>query len=356
MAHIVTTAYAAVPSEDSTIDGNSGWFYFFQSVLNIISVGTALAYMFIVVCIFKHPSLQVITNYLLFSLGLATIMLQVICMVLVGTASSFCDSSCTDVHALFGFTLMAMCSVFYHSMLVAMETYLKICHPFRYLRVTSEKRYLAVIAIVWIGSIILGVSTMCYAASTDEYCKNSKCPIQHIFEKTRSFLITVVDICILPSLIVTVALKAVVIKTARIKAREIQAVEGNGRTNEKLPNDQQRDEKTLRKSTVNLIVFVVTYIIGWVPILIWVNLAIACRGCTLQTGPLILASISVVNLTSVGPLLYTLRQPEFARLRANYYQSARDNVRGFIQNHFPKVNCIRLTGRGDSNVDVESTT
>ena len=91
------------------------------------------------------------------------------------------------------------------------------------------------------------------------------------------------NIVLVPSLVIISVLKFLVIRTARKHAGRIGALGARGHPQQQQqqqhlqPNGDiveqlQQKFKNIRKSTINLAIFVGTYVCGWVPVLIISNI------------------------------------------------------------------------------------
>ncbi|XP_071498629.1 D(1A) dopamine receptor-like [Diadema antillarum] len=259
------------------------------------------------------------TNYFLISMGLAHILFQLICVAVCAVARKACDFTREQIIGFSVVILTAFSSVFYHTTLVTLETYWKICFPFWYSRVITEKKCLGLIGLVWTGSIVFGVTAGRYVTfkRTHPCNTNTNCALDDIFDQNSDFITMILDSSFAPSIILTTALKLRIIFTARQQAKRVAPMGGKEAI---ALNDQQRTFKNVRKSTINLVLFVVTYLCAWIPIFITANVGLVCSSCNVSRDVFIMSFVTVVNITSYGPVIFTMRQPEFARLKRLYLQ------------------------------------
>ena len=228
------------------------------------------------------------------------------------------------------FIYVSMVAVFANTVLVTIETYLKVCHPFLYARVITDRKCFLLIALMW--AIIFCSGAIFGKAGhnlKDESYEN--CPFAAVIEHGKTFGI-MLNIVLVPSLVIISVLKFLVIRTARKHAGRIGALGARDPPQHLQPNGDiveqlQQKFKNIRKSTINLAIFVGTYVCGWVPVLIISNINFY-SGNPVGLNATVIVFMAVANLTSVGPLVYTLRQTEFSRLQKRYVQQIKAYVRG----------------------------
>ncbi|XP_072181265.1 D(1A) dopamine receptor-like [Diadema setosum] len=258
------------------------------------------------------------TNYFLISMGLAHILFQLVCVAVCAVARKACSFTREDITGFSVVILMAFSSVFYHTTLVTLETCWKICFPFWYSRVITERKCIVLIGLVWTGSIVFGITAGRYVTFKRDPCfTDDNCALDKIVDQNSAFITKILDSCFAPSIILTTVLKLRVIITARQQAKRVAAMGGKEAV---ALNDQQRTFKNVRKSTINLVLFVVTYLCAWIPIFITANVGLVCSSCNVSRDVFIMFFVTVVNITSYGPVIFTMRQPEFARLKRLYVQ------------------------------------
>ena len=289
-----------------------------------------LSYIFIVVCIIRHPYLQTITNYTLFSTGVAHIVFQFMCVISIFELKDICSVS--NPFTLIAFLYIGMVTVFANTVLVTIETYLKVCHPFLYARVVTDRKCFLLIALIWVISFCFG-GIAGEAGNSLEHEKYKDCPFVAVQDSNKT-IGNILNIVLVPSLVIISVLKFLVIRTARKQAGRIGAL--GAREPSQPPHQQpngdiveqlQQKFKNIRKSTINLTIFVGTYICGWVPILIISNINFYTDH-PVGLNASVIIFMAVANLTSVGPLVYTLRQTEFSRLQKRYVQQIKAYVCG----------------------------
>ena len=290
-----------------------------------------LSYIFIVVCIIRHPSLQTITNYTLFSTGVAHIVFQFMCLISIFEMDDIC--SVGNPFTLIAFLYIGMVAVFANTVLVTIETYLKVCHPFLYARVVTDRKCFLLIALIWVISFCFGAIAGETRNSLKDDEKYRDCPFVAVIDHDKT-IGNILNIVLVPSLVIITVLKFLVIRTARKQAGRIGAL--GAREPQQPPHQQPNGDiveqlqwkfKNIRKSTINLAIFVGTYLCGWVPVLIIsdINLYSGNPG---GLNASVIIFVAVANLTSVGPLVYTLRQTEFSRLQKRYVQQIKAYVCG----------------------------
>ncbi|XP_001193721.2 adenosine receptor A2b-like [Strongylocentrotus purpuratus] len=295
--------------------------------------------MFIVVCIIRHPSLQTITNYTLFSTGMAHIVFQFMCLIFIFKMEDFCSFG--SPLTFLAFLFIGMVAVFANTVLVTIETYLKVCHPFLYARVVTDRKCFILIALIWVISFCSGAMAGT-AVNGNGNDNDERCPFAAVIEDHGRILGIILNITLVPSLVIISVLKFLVIRTARKQAMRIGALDVREPPQPPQPPHQQPNDdmveqlqhkiKNIRKSTINLAIFVGTYICGWVPILLISNISFYTNKSIGIHAPVIIFLV-VANLTSVGPLVYTLRQTEFSRLQKRYVQQ----IKAYVCGHFGDI-------------------
>ena len=307
-------------------------------LLSLFSGFNLFSYIFIVVCIIRHPSLQTITNYTLFSTGVAHIVFQFMCLF-----SIFKQDVCSfdNPFTILAFFYIGMVAVFANTVLVTIETYLKVCHPFLYARVITDRKCFLLIALIWVISFCSGAMAGTAVNGLEHGSNYERCPFAAVIENHGTTLGIIINITLVPSLVIISVLKFLVIRTAREQAGRIGPLDAREPPQKQQPNADiveqlQRKFKNIRKSTINLAIFVGTYFCGWVPFLIISNINYYTKNPVGSHATFTIFGV-VANLTSVGPLVYTLRQTEFSRLQKRYVQQIKAYVCGHLGDIRKKV-------------------
>ena len=307
---------------------------FWQILLCLFSGFNIFSYIFIVLCIIRHPSLQTTINYTLFSTGVAHIVFQFMCLIFIFKMENFCSFG--SPLTFLAFLFIGMVAVFANTVLVTIETYLKVCHPFLYARVVTDRKCFLLIALIWVISFCSGAMAGT-AVNGNGNDNDERCPFEAVIEDHGRILGIILNITLVPSLVIISVLKFLVIRTARKQAMRIGALDAREPPQQQQPNDDIVEQlkqkfKNIRKSTINFAIFVGTYICGWVPVLLISNISFYTNRSVGSHAPLIIFLV-VANLTSLGPLVYTLRQTEFSRLQKRYVQQIKAYVCGPFRRH-----------------------
>ena len=322
------------------MDGRGSALTLCRILLCLFSGFNFLSYIFIVVCIIRHPILQTITNYTLFSTGVAHIVFQFMCLIFIFKMEDFCSFG--SPLTFLAFLFIGMVAVFANTVLVTIETYLKVCHPFLYARVITDRKCFLLITLIWVISFCSGAMAGT-AVNGNGNDNDERCPFAAVIEDHGRILGIIFNITLVPSLVIISVLKFLVIRTARKQAMMTGALDAklppqppHQQPNDDMVEQLQHKIKNIRKSTINLIIFVGTYICGWVPIVLISNISFYTNKSVGSHAPVIIFLV-VANLTSVGPLVYTLRQTEFSRLQKRYVQQIKAYVCGHLGDIRKKV-------------------
>ncbi|XP_071500588.1 adenosine receptor A2b-like [Diadema antillarum] len=260
--------------------------------------------------VIRTPALQTKNNVLLASLALADFMMAAICIPLdivaaLGFKPDISAYTCLSLSALIG--SMVFVTVF-HICAIAFDRYLAITSPLTYHQTMTKLRVAALIAFVWLLTLVLGGVTF-IRNNTSQF--QTSCDLLYI--QAKEYRMSVVVICIITPFTLMSFMYYRIFIVARSHRRRIAALERLTESNPMARDHNFSRMKRDLKAAMTLILVFGVFIFGWTPATFMTAIDFFIpdiRIDEIYVYELMCFKIAFSN-SAMNPMIYAARNEEF---------------------------------------------
>lgn len=231
--------------------------FLFFSVVCLLVVG---GNMVVIMSITLSKQLRTATNFIILSLAMSDVlvggvMMPLQCIMFVDVCLYYTEILCPAYH--FISTIVGNVSI-YNIVLIALDRYFALCHPFRYVAKMSLRVVLKCVCFVWILSLIYNLSMM-YIGNSEQ--SKVICIQACAFPINNTWgLIDVIFNFIVPCLLIII----LYVKVLTVALRHAKVVSDSAK-----PGLNRRKWKSEIKATKTLGTVVFAYLVCWTPLYIF---------------------------------------------------------------------------------------